>query len=66
MFIHHLLHSHPLLDITIECLVDNSSNHLNPTMMSVEVFSSDMGQREILLFEKTSSREWKHNGTIAV
>ncbi|KDR73388.1 hypothetical protein GALMADRAFT_1341969 [Galerina marginata CBS 339.88] len=54
-----------MTDISIERLVDNS-NQLNPTVIIVEVFSSEKKQGEALLFEKTSSQEWKHNGTIAV
>jgi len=59
------IYSHPLLDITIECILENS-DHFNPTMMDVECFSSEKEQGEILHFEKMSSQEWKHNGAIAL
>jgi hypothetical protein len=56
-----------LLDITIECLLDNS-DHSNPTVtkMDVDFFSSEKGQGKLLHFEKVSSQEWKHNGVIVL
>jgi hypothetical protein len=62
------IYSHPLLDIAIECILDNS-DHFNPIVtMDVEFFSSEKEQREVLLFDKVSesSRDWKHNATIAL
>jgi len=59
------IHSHPLLDITIEWTLDNS-DHFNPTMMDIDFFSSEKGQGEVLHFEKMSSQEWKHNASIAL
>jgi hypothetical protein len=59
------IYSHLLLDITIECILDNS-DHFNPTMMDVDFFSSEKEQGEVLHFEKVSSQEWKHNGAIAL
>ena len=59
------IYSHLLLDITIECVLDNY-DPFNPTMMEVDFFSSKNKQGEILHFEKVSSQEWKHNGAIAL
>jgi hypothetical protein len=60
------IYSHLLLDMAIECILDNSSDPFNPTMMEVNFFSSEKKQGEILHFEKVSSQEWKHNGAIAL
>jgi hypothetical protein len=60
------IYSHLLLDIAIECVLDNS-DHFNPTMMDVNFFSSETEEQgEVLHFEKVSSQEWKHNGAIAL
>ena len=58
-------YSHELLDIAIECILDNS-DHFNPTMMDIDFFTSEKEQGEILHFEKVSSQEWKHNVVIAL
>ena len=60
-----VIYSHLSLDITVECILDNS-DHFNPTMMDIEFFSSEKKQEEILYLEKVSSWEWKHNGAIAL
>ena len=59
------IYSHLLLDIAIECILDNS-DPFNTTMMEVDFFSSEKKQGEILHFEKVSSQKWKHNGAIAL
>jgi hypothetical protein len=59
------IYSHPLLDVIIECILDNS-DPFSPTMIDVEVFSSEKKQGEILHFKKVSSLEWKHNAAIAL
>jgi hypothetical protein len=59
------LYSHLLLDISIECMLDNS-DHFNPTMMEVNLFSSEKGQGEVLHFQKVSSQEWKNNAAIVL
>jgi hypothetical protein len=61
------IHSYPLLDITIQCILDNA-DPFNPTMMDVDFFSSEKGQGEVLHFKKVSSesQEWKHNAAIAL
>jgi len=56
-----VIYSHPLLDIAIECILDNS-DHFNPTMMDVDIFGSE--RAGVLHFEKVSSREWKVNATM--
>jgi hypothetical protein len=62
---HFAIDFYPLLDIAIECILDNS-DHFNPTMMDVDFFSSEKEQGETLHFEKVSSQEWKYNATIAL
>jgi hypothetical protein len=59
------IYSHLLLDIAVEFILDNS-DHFNPTMMHIDLFSSEKDQGEILHFEKVSLQEWKHNGAIAL
>jgi hypothetical protein len=59
------IYSHLLLDITIECILENC-DHFHPTMMDVDFFSSEKEQGKVLHFEKVSSQEWKNNGAVAL
>ncbi|KAF8816548.1 hypothetical protein BYT27DRAFT_6398864 [Phlegmacium glaucopus] len=51
-------------DLVIECPSEDSEQGVLPTTMDVVMFGPEKTTREILLFEKISSRQWQHKDAI--
>ena len=57
------IYSQSFLDVVVECNLEDS-DHPDPTMMNVEIFSAERKTGEALVLKKVSRLVWKHHGDV--